>query len=216
MLKYNINDHMYVQVTDEGWLHLLKTVGQEYIDNCIKPYEVEICGEIWHKMQCWSVFDLMPPVFGGKNLFMPGVMIESEGIREVKGMKDTKSFRELIAKIKKMPIEKVEDTIQKIINSEAGIMSHRFENVSLIYQMLGKEAVNCLIEQIKAGEVSIVSEHKENDLGELFISQETVLLNGVKMKIVEVKKYVEYGRFIANLTLVGEKKGNEDANNNKG
>ena len=173
MLKYNINDHMYVQITDEGWLHLLKTVGQIYIDNCIKPYEVEMCGEIWHKLQCWSVFDLMPPVFGGKNLFMPGVMIESEGIREVKGMKDTKSFREVIAKIKNMPIEKVEDTIQKIINSEASIM-------------------------------------KEEDLGELFISQETVLLNGVKMKIVEVKKYVEYGRFIANLTLVGEKKGNDD------
>ena len=43
-------------------------------------------------------------------------------------------------------------------------MSHRFENVSLIYQMLGKEAVNCLIEQIKAGEVSIVSEHKEETI----------------------------------------------------
>ena len=38
-------------------------------------------------------------------------------------------------------------------------MSHRFENVSLIYQMLGKEAVNSLIEQIKAGKVNIMSEH---------------------------------------------------------
>ena len=164
MLKYNINDHMYVQITDEGWFHLLETVGQDYIDNYIKHLEVERDGEIWYKMKCWSVFDLMPPVFGGKPLFMPGVMIEGEGIEEVKGMKGTKTDMEYIAKIKNMPIGKVEDTIQKIINSEASIMSHRFENVSLIYQMLGKEAVNCLIEQIKAGEVSIVSEHKEETI----------------------------------------------------
>ena len=76
----------------------------------------------------------------------------------------TKTDMEYIAKIKNLPIGKVEDTIQKIINSEIGIMSHRFENVSLIYQMLGKEAVNCLIEQIKAGEVDIMSEHKEETI----------------------------------------------------
>ena len=130
MLKYNINDHMYVQITDEGWFHLLETVGQDYIDNYIKHLEVERDGEIWYKMKCWSVFDLMPPVFGGKPLFMPGVMIEGEGIEEVKGMKGTKTDMEYIAKIKNMPIGKVEDTIQKIINSEIGIMSeHKEETI---------------------------------------------------------------------------------------
>ena len=126
MLKYNINDHMYVQITDEGWLHLLKTVGKEYIDNCIKPYEVEISGEVWHKLQCWSVFDLMPPVFGGKNLFMPGVMIESEGIKagEVDIMSEHKE-------------ETIHDRIKNLLNDYYKVTGIEINSIGIYWGQRG-------------------------------------------------------------------------------
>ena len=32
MKKFNLNDYMYIQITEEGWRHLEKTVGIEYIN----------------------------------------------------------------------------------------------------------------------------------------------------------------------------------------
>lgn len=80
MKKFNINNHMYIQITEEGWKHLEKTVGVDYVNACIKtPHHTKIIdGETWYKMQCWSCFDLMPPNFGGKPLFNTNVMFDQE------------------------------------------------------------------------------------------------------------------------------------------
>jgi len=78
MRKFNINDYMYIQITEDGWKHLEKTVGKDYIYACIKTksYEKEIDGEIWYRLQCWSVFDLLPPSFGSRSLFNSNVMFD--------------------------------------------------------------------------------------------------------------------------------------------
>lgn len=36
MKKFNVNDYMYIQITEDGWKHLEKTVGIDYINACIK------------------------------------------------------------------------------------------------------------------------------------------------------------------------------------
>lgn len=73
---------MYIQITEEGWKHLEKTVGTSYIDACIKTsgYEKEINGEIWYRLQCWDAFSLLPPNFGGRSLFKPNVMFDDESL----------------------------------------------------------------------------------------------------------------------------------------
>jgi hypothetical protein len=71
---------MYIQITEEGWQHLEKTVGVDYINACIKNknYEKVINGETWYRLQCWHCFDLMPPDFGNKIFFKSNVMFDNE------------------------------------------------------------------------------------------------------------------------------------------
>jgi hypothetical protein len=84
MKKFNINGYMYIQITDKGWEHLRKTVGDEYIKACIKSngYNVKINDETWYKMQCWNVFDLLPISIGGNLLFNTNVMFDDEAFDE--------------------------------------------------------------------------------------------------------------------------------------
>ena len=70
MKKFNINYYMYIQITDDGWLHLKNTVGENYI----KSRKETINGEDWYKMQCWDAFHLMPVKLGGQPLFKTNVM----------------------------------------------------------------------------------------------------------------------------------------------
>lgn len=80
MKKFNINEYMYIKITEAGWQHLRQTVGEDYINACIKipAYEKEIEGEKWYRLQCWVCFDLMPPNFGGQALFESNVMFDVE------------------------------------------------------------------------------------------------------------------------------------------
>lgn len=82
MKKVNINDYMLIQITEEGWKHLEKTVGQHYIECCIKTssYEVEINGEIWYRLQIHNVFSLLPNSDGNKLLYKTNVMIEDNDL----------------------------------------------------------------------------------------------------------------------------------------
>lgn len=77
--KFNINDYMYIQINDSGWAHLLKTVGQEYINVCIKTREVEISGEKWYRLQCHVCFDLMPILYS-KPMFNTNVMFDAKSL----------------------------------------------------------------------------------------------------------------------------------------
>lgn len=83
MKKFNINDYMYIRITDAGWKHLRETAGEKYIKDFIKIPECEkiINGEMWYRLQCWSCFDLMPINFGGSPLFEPDVIFNANDIK---------------------------------------------------------------------------------------------------------------------------------------
>lgn len=76
MKKFNINDHMYIQITEEGWRHLHRTVGEDYIKHCIKPHSIKIDNKVWFRLQTHSVFDLLPINFGSNALFNTNVMFD--------------------------------------------------------------------------------------------------------------------------------------------
>jgi hypothetical protein len=81
MKKFNINNSMFVQITEEGWAHLRNTVGQEYIEVCIESRMIEIEGEIWYDLQCWDVFEMLPPRFGCPSLFKNNVMFNENDLK---------------------------------------------------------------------------------------------------------------------------------------
>lgn len=58
MQKFNLNSYILVQITEYGWKHLLETVGQEYINHCIKPYYTFIDNTEYYKLQAHSVITL--------------------------------------------------------------------------------------------------------------------------------------------------------------
>lgn len=80
MKKFNINEHMYIQINEHGWKHLENTVGTDYINACIKNREVIIEGEKWYKLQCWGVFDLFPSNFGQMPYFSTNVMFDEKSL----------------------------------------------------------------------------------------------------------------------------------------
>ena len=79
MKKFNINDYIYIQITEEGWKHLKKTVGDEYIKHCIKvpAYEKIINSEIWYRLQCHQVISLLSGNVATL-LFKTNVMFDDE------------------------------------------------------------------------------------------------------------------------------------------
>lgn len=50
-INFNINDYVLVEITEYGWEHLKKTVGNDYITHCILSYEETINGRKWYKLQ---------------------------------------------------------------------------------------------------------------------------------------------------------------------
>ena len=78
MKKFNINDYIYIQITEIGWEHLNKTVGAEYIERCINSdsYKKEINGEIWHRLQAHSVWELLPLNFSSNVLYKTTIMFD--------------------------------------------------------------------------------------------------------------------------------------------
>lgn len=80
MKKFNINEYMYIQITDEGWKHLRATVGYDYIQHCIKTphYEKIINTEVWYRLQCHQVFEILPLRFGSQLLFKSNVMFDDD------------------------------------------------------------------------------------------------------------------------------------------
>lgn len=81
MKEFNINSYMYIQIKDNGWEHLKKTVGDDYIKHAIKPRRVEINGEYWYKLQCYTVFELLPIKFGTATMFNTNVMFDSDSLK---------------------------------------------------------------------------------------------------------------------------------------
>lgn len=82
MLKFNINQYIYIQITEAGWSFLKHTVGDDYIKHCIKAdhYQVYIDGEVWYRLQCHQVFDLFSPITSGQIKFYSNIMIDDEAL----------------------------------------------------------------------------------------------------------------------------------------
>jgi len=85
MKKININDYVFVKITEQGWKHLKETVGQDYIDHCIDNdhYRFEIKGEIWHKFQIHTLFDLLPNYTGRESLFENDISFSEKDLVDI-------------------------------------------------------------------------------------------------------------------------------------
>jgi hypothetical protein len=83
MKTFNINDYIYIQITETGWNHLRKTVGEDYIKYCIdrKPYRVEIEGDIWYRLQAHNVFDILALDGTDKLLYSPNIMFDDDSLK---------------------------------------------------------------------------------------------------------------------------------------
>lgn len=81
MKKFNINDDIYIQITEYGWEHLKKTVGDDYIKHCIESRKIKIKSETWYKLQCHNVFDLFPINYFGKLYFNTNIMIDDNDLK---------------------------------------------------------------------------------------------------------------------------------------
>ena len=86
MKKFNINDCIYIQITDAGWAHLVNTVGENYIFHCIKAphYKKTIDGETWYRLQAHSVFELLPSKDGSPLLFETNIMFDDDSLTNTK------------------------------------------------------------------------------------------------------------------------------------
>ncbi len=83
MKKFNINEYMYIQITEDGWKHLRKTVGEDYIKHCIEPRKVVVNNETWYKLQCHNAFSLFPMNGSFHPSFKSNVMFDSEALDSV-------------------------------------------------------------------------------------------------------------------------------------
>ena len=80
MKKFNINNYMYIQITEAGWKHLKNTVGDSYIKTCIESRKVELKNGTWYKLQCHHVFSLFSINMGGPLMFNTNVMFDDEDL----------------------------------------------------------------------------------------------------------------------------------------
>ena len=84
MKKFNINEYIYIQITKQGWDHLEKTVGADYILHWIKApeHEAVIDGKIWYRLQMHEVFSLLSNPVGGPLYFGTEIMFVDKDLKE--------------------------------------------------------------------------------------------------------------------------------------
>lgn len=80
---FNVNSEVYIQITEAGWSHLKKTVGQEYIDVCIKIHEVVLNDEIWYKMQFHHIMNILPIGSSFNVLYKTNILFDEEDLKEI-------------------------------------------------------------------------------------------------------------------------------------
>ncbi len=78
MKKFNINDYIYIQITEAGWKHLKETVGDEYIKHCIESRKVIYDNVVWYRLQYHNVIELFEPVHISSN-----VMFNDYALKEI-------------------------------------------------------------------------------------------------------------------------------------
>ena len=86
MKTFNLNDYIYIQITELGWKHLKETLetpvleADKYIEHCITPYKKVIDGKDWYRLQAHEVFSLLPVGMGFNTLYKPTIMIDEEAL----------------------------------------------------------------------------------------------------------------------------------------
>ena len=86
MKTFNLNDYIYIQITELGWKHLEKTLttpiqkSDEYIKHCITPKKKVIDGIDWYRLQAHEVFRLLPMGNGFNLPYLPNIMIDEEAL----------------------------------------------------------------------------------------------------------------------------------------
>jgi hypothetical protein len=76
MRKFNINDFIYIQITEVGWKHLKETVGDEYIKCCIENRKEEVLNEVWYRLQFHEVSRLLLTSHTTALLFETDIMFD--------------------------------------------------------------------------------------------------------------------------------------------
>lgn len=86
MKKFNINNRILIKITDYGWKHLNKTVGDSFIKAHIdvEHNRMIIKGSCWHYLQMHEVFELLPQNFGGNLLFETDILLNDDYLENVK------------------------------------------------------------------------------------------------------------------------------------
>lgn len=108
MTKFNINDYIFIEIADSGWQHLLSTVGDVYIANCIMPNRHIINGTTYYKLQCHEAFSLMPVRFGKEPMFKPNILLGEDNCGKRLNDKDyMELYYELYSNVAKMLIENI-------------------------------------------------------------------------------------------------------------
>ena len=79
--EFNINEHIYIRITEDGWKHLRKNHDADFIKICIESKEERIDGEIWHRLQCHEVFTLFPVITGATLLFHTDIMFDNKDLK---------------------------------------------------------------------------------------------------------------------------------------
>lgn len=84
MKTFNINEYIYIQITQAGWEYLKGTIGQRFINACIdtEHYRREVDGEVWYRLQAHQVFELLPIKYN--ILYGTTIMIEDEFLKTKK------------------------------------------------------------------------------------------------------------------------------------
>ena len=85
MKVFNLNREILIKITGAGWRHLHRTQSVEYIKTCIdrKEHQVEINGEIWHKLQAHYAFELFPMGMLHELNFEMNILIEDKDLKEL-------------------------------------------------------------------------------------------------------------------------------------
>lgn len=84
MKQYNINEYIYIHITERGWEYLNNIWGSDHVKKYIEPYNKVINGKVYHQMQCHVAFNDLPTRENGKGvLFEPTIFIDDSNLKEV-------------------------------------------------------------------------------------------------------------------------------------
>jgi hypothetical protein len=81
MVKFNLNDYVYISITPEGWQHLYTNCEAAYVEHCILPNSFSINGIDYFKLQMHVVMDLFPVRHGRRSLIGTNILLDENTIK---------------------------------------------------------------------------------------------------------------------------------------